>query len=647
MKKLLLLATLVVSFSAFAGTMHKSLTPAMQKNHIINRMPAKNIGATRASSGSIDFTYAGDPYYAFYVEGNNVELGKSRIYMMFEMAADDIKACAGNEVTAVTVFSPTDNDFVNPVADGEVFYSTDGVSAAYTQKFNFKNEGLSTNVITLDKPYKITGEEESLYFGYSIIVPSRKDVFYVVSDANPTDDPNTSMYGISNDDSFPTEFDAIGDTEGALCISITITGDNLPENIVKIAYLESPFYIPLSGDGANVNFIIRNCGANALTSVEAVTSVEGMDDVVETLTFPAAAYNEYVGLTAKGIKAKTAGYPELKLQITKVNGVDVTCAPFYAMAPAYDGGYDMKIVAEDATGTWCGWCPGGIEALEYLKATYPDRAIPIGVHYGDAMQIDSYMPVIQAFVSGFPTILYNRVTSQTPTNPYTEMCAELDAIVNALDFPTYGKIDMTGTSNEEGTEITLTTKTQFSLNTEMPHFISFVIVEDGVGPYRQSNYFSSYGVPMNGWEKASESVKTVYNDVARYTNEFPGIEGSLPETIEEDKEYEFTYNIPLLSGGSPIVTKDTYRVIALVTNLYDGRIVNACQIPMTNKLNGVQEINDAAKETIRGGVGEVLVEGADSYNVYTLTGCKVNNGGLLPGLYIVTAGDKTEKVFVK
>ncbi len=649
MKRFLLLTTLVVGFSAFAGTIQKSLTPARQKTHFKNHVQSKISNETRGSSGSIDFTYAGDPYYAFYVEDDVLVPGKSRIYMMFEMSADDIKACAGNEVTGFSVYSPTDNYFINPISDGIFFYSTTGENADYTQDFKFKDGGFDINDIELDTPYKITGDEEVLYFGYSLIVPERDDVYYVVTDANPSENSNTCMYGLSNDESFPTSFESIGEYEGALCMAVKITGDNLPKNIAKFIYIESPRYIPLSGEGANLNYAIRNCGANTISSMEIVISVDDMPDVVQTIAFPIdIEYKENVYITANGIKAKESGYPLIKLQITKVNGVDFTSAPIYAMAPAYDEGFEMKVVAEDATGTWCGWCPGGIEVLEYLKTTYPDRVIPIGVHCDDPMQVEEYLTFLNYNVEGYPTILYNRLISQNPSYDYSELCVNTDDIIQAWNIPSYGKVDLTGTANEEGTQISLTAKTKFSLSTEFPHFLSFIIVEDGVGPYRQANYYGEAGIPMNGWEEKPRTVLTTFDDVARYTSEYPGIEGSLPEVIEENTEYEYSIDIPLLSeDGTPMVTNDNYRVIAIVTNLFDGRIVNACQIPMSNKLNDIQKIADNSGIIIRGGVGKILVEGIDSYEVYTMTGCRVTNKDLIPAIYIVTAGNKTEKVIVK
>ena len=50
-----------------------------------------------------------------------------------------------------------------------------------------------------------------------------------------------------------------------------------------------------------------------------------------------------------------------------------------------------KVVAEELTGTWCGWCIRGIVTFEEMKAKYPDTFIAIAVHGGsDVMKDEEY-----------------------------------------------------------------------------------------------------------------------------------------------------------------------------------------------------------------------------------------------------------------
>ncbi len=46
-----------------------------------------------------------------------------------------------------------------------------------------------------------------------------------------------------------------------------------------------------------------------------------------------------------------------------------------------------KVMLEDFTGTWCGWCPEGTVVIEQLLAANPTTFIPVASHNGDALEI--------------------------------------------------------------------------------------------------------------------------------------------------------------------------------------------------------------------------------------------------------------------
>ncbi|MDE6560192.1 MAG: hypothetical protein K2K75_02300 [Muribaculaceae bacterium] len=621
-KTLLSLSAIALASTAFAfGT----LTPKSNKFVAGPLAPAIEKAAPTRASGSVDFSYSENPASAYSLP--QVVSGGSRFFLAIELSADDIKAYAGNQVSGFTVYSPTDNDGKkNTITEGRFFYSTDLKSEAYTQDFTMSQTAMATNEVSLETPYTITGEEEHLYFGYSFVIPKKNDMYYIIVDAQPNNYPGSLMFGFDTGDAFPKVFDNTGAAQiGALCMSLKIEGDNLPENMATISAVGTPSYLPLSGEGADVDFVVKNISINDMSSVEVTASVTGMPDMVQTFDLSPVPFSKSTVLTFTGVKANEKAFVDFSLQVTKVNGEAYNGKKVTSTVPAYDEGYVKKIVAEDATGTWCGWCPGGIEALEYLKTTYPDKAIAIGAHYDDNMQIDSYMPFMEAYIGGFPTVLYNRMIEQTPTSPYTQVCQFIDQVAEYFNFPSYAQVSLEGKSSEDGTTASVTASTEFGVSTTFPHYLSFVIVEDGVGPYAQSNYFKQQRVPMNGWETKAAKVSTVFNDVARYYDCFPGIENSLPASIEANAINEYSIELPLAN-----VKGNEYRVIALITNAVTGEIVNACQYEMT-KDNGAS------------------VEGIDASSApveyYNLNGQKVS--GPSNGIYIRRQGAKANKVIIR
>jgi len=50
---------------------------------------------------------------------------------------------------------------------------------------------------------------------------------------------------------------------------------------------------------------------------------------------------------------------------------------------------ERKVLFEQYTGTWCGWCPYGYEILEGLLTQYNERIIPIVYHSRDDLITDA------------------------------------------------------------------------------------------------------------------------------------------------------------------------------------------------------------------------------------------------------------------
>ena len=48
------------------------------------------------------------------------------------------------------------------------------------------------------------------------------------------------------------------------------------------------------------------------------------------------------------------------------------------------------VLIEEATGTWCAWCPKGKVFSEMLLETYNDKLIFIEVHRNDPMENEEY-----------------------------------------------------------------------------------------------------------------------------------------------------------------------------------------------------------------------------------------------------------------
>lgn len=46
-----------------------------------------------------------------------------------------------------------------------------------------------------------------------------------------------------------------------------------------------------------------------------------------------------------------------------------------------------RVLLEQYTGAWCGWCVDGSVVVEELLELYPDQMIGVKIHQGDGMEV--------------------------------------------------------------------------------------------------------------------------------------------------------------------------------------------------------------------------------------------------------------------
>jgi hypothetical protein len=298
--------------------------------------------------------------------------------------------------------------------------------------------------------------------------------------------------------------------------------------------------------------------------------------------------------------------------------------------------YPRKVVGEEGTGTWCGWCPRGAVYMKYMKDKYPETFIGIAVHNDDPMAISEYDAGMQTLISGYPSGVVNRTIVTDPSDFEAAYNHEINKITPA-------KVNLSahftdGTKNE----ITAIVRSEFALNyNDVANFkIAIVVTENGVkgtaSGYAQSNYYAggANGV-MGGYEKLANPVpasQMVYQDVARALfGSFTGFNESVPSTVSVGipVDYTYTFNIP-----SSVLNVDSIEVIALLFDGYTGEIVNADRVAATKMtITSIKEIQltglivNAYKNTSETLAIDVETNDAQavSIEIYSLDGQRVRS----------------------
>lgn len=643
-KSVLLLAAMLVAGNAFAFTKATKASgtafgflegPKVEKFY---KAPAKAEAENEEEevASELKYGYAADPYTAYRL---GTETKGDYIYVAFKLTAEDCTKLAGNKIASISTYTGIDGtSYTNKLKKVFPFITTDLTKKdyEYSGSITCGNETFTEVTDTLATPYTIEAGKD-LYIGYYFAYTSSlSNQYYLVVDGDATTAENT-LYGVSTSLlDHPSSFTNYANEIGSACISVTLTGDNLPQNMVSLTDLELPAYSK-PGEEFEYAITVWNRGANTIKTVTINSDVDGLSTPNElTLDAPLAS-NERVDLypVAKGTQL---GFATLTATVEKVNGNDNLSSANSASdeLTIFNEGYARKIVVEEGTGHWCGYCPAGMVMMEYLKENYADNYALIAVHSqnNDPMISSSYQNLISDYVSGFPYMLFNRYYGVTPSALTVDQQHEyLNSLTEYLNsYPAYANIEFTGNVNQDSKKIELTSKTTFAFDTDVTHYVAFAVVEDNVGPYVQTNYYGNkaYGLgEMGGWENRSTAYSMMFNDVARQLSAYPGHKNSIPSKIEAGQEYEYSTSVSIKN-----VVNDDFRVVAMVVNGETGEIANAAEVPF--QWTGVEDI-----------IADEDLNAANAETVYTLDGRRVSKAGLESGLYIMVKNGKASKVLVK
>ena len=237
--------------------------------------------------------------------------------------------------------------------------------------------------------------------------------------------------------------------------------------------------------------------------------------------------------------------------------------------------YPRVQVIEEGTGTWCGVCPFGMEALERLRKDV--KSVPfvvIAVHQAQSayssepMQVQDYRFLT---FQGFPQVWLNRKQRLDMFN--NEMSAALYKQPKKTPFKVETKVTKTDTFDYD---ITLTTTLGFD-NHNTTLRMQYVLIEDHVGPYMQANYGQTYGkfFPNSAWLNKPNPAQTYYNDVARAiypVGERAEREGVLPTEMRRGVPVSQTFHI-FLPGS--VQNASRLRIVGLLIDTQTNEILNA------------------------------------------------------------------------
>ena len=508
------------------------------------------------------------------------------------------------------------------------------------------------NEYTLNTPFEITGKK--FYVGYKLTTRAASD-YPIGIDGVPTTSQLGDYIAIGNN------WDHIGASYGNISLQVVIEGENLPTNDIAVASVSAPALVILNNE-FSLTAGLSNTGANKITSVTGSVTVgeNKYENIVLPLPKNGIAPGENVQVNISGLVCTSVGTDiPVTLSVETVNGVEDTMTANNQATiniSCIENGFSRNIVVEEWTGTWCGWCVRGLVGMAYMHEKYGnDGFIGIGVHGGDQMETATYAPFLNKYAEGFPGCIMNRTIDFDPS------AESLEAnFLQARQLPAFANVELGAYYTGDAIVpefIQVNADVEFAVASQNSNYkLAFVIIENNVGPYPQTNYYSggSYG-QMDGWENKGSKVNTIFNEVARDIFDCNGINGSLPTVTEVGTKYNYVTEI----ATTNVKDITNCEIVAFVLNATSGEILNAARVApeYRDSLDSAADVeyNNISVSATDGGF--VVNGNAAGCTVYSIDGKEIisttaTNVHVAPGLYIVkvvgTDNDiVTKKVNVK
>ena len=567
-------------------------------------------------------------YYAGYCDDNKAaagySTGREQSYDVAMFVNDP--SLKGLKVKGLRISAPnptTVSQYTGWLSNSLKLKTVDGIKVAdadITSQTGNVSRGHA--VITFDEPYEIG--ENGFFAGYTIPVTSEDNPFMVTSD---------NMGGglwLHTSSALRNWADKSG--MGSPCIELILEGQS--ENAATIVLPANSY--AKKGEPIFVNATLFNHGTSTLQQGEYTYEINGVTNTVSLTNYLKGDHwgrNSVIVIELPAID-EGGTYP-LTVTMTKVND-----AANQDVAPTHTGTVNImdmvpvhRVLVEEYTGTWCGWCTRGLVAMELLSETFGDNFIGVAYHNSDPMEVTSNYP---SAVEGFPSAWVERSYGVDPYHGYeTNGFGMKDLVEYVMGQLAAADLNVKAEwADEEKTALKANVESMFVMNAPGSDYaIELMLVEDDMfGPagtnWDQHNYYPSY-VSQYGNEPnlgplcyMPETITDYhFNDVLITRTGM--IEDGLPESILANTANDFEYTFSDIdylvnTAYEPIIqNKEKLNVVAVVIEKATGKVINAAKAHVGN--TAVNEISDKDKVV-------------DSTIYFDLTGRMVSNPA--NGIYV-------------
>ncbi len=158
--------------------------------------------------------------------------------------------------------------------------------------------------------------------------------------------------------------------------------------------------------------------------------------------------------------------------------------------------FTQKVLIEEFTGEWCGYCPDGALKLDAVIAQYPGRVYGAAIHDGDPYALEPFNSTFQSTfnVTGYPSGMVNRV----PWGNSVCLDRSFWASAAAAQLGNTAVCGLAMTSYTSSTDsFYVQVHAGFNQSLSGNYNLTVYVIEDNIVSNSQANYYNSGSLDPN------------------------------------------------------------------------------------------------------------------------------------------------------
>lgn len=299
-----------------------------------------------------------------------------------------------------------------------------------------------------------------------------------------------------------------------------------------------------------VEGVVQNLGANPITNMDIKYETNGTVYTTSLSALNILSNTSYSFTHNTPITVGTAAAYPTKVWVEVSGDANHNDDTLNTVVTGLSFQPTKRVLMEEGTGTWCGWCPRGAVFTEQFDTVYAGTAIVVAVHNNDPMADAVYDAGLGSLISGYPSGAVDRKDIDVDPSDFGVSYLERINDVPPAD------VAVSASFNAATRQVEVVVSATFAASLNGNFRLNAVLVEDNVvgttAAYSQTNYYSStsQNLPLVGaghnWQTEPNPVpfsNMEYHFVGRnIMGAFEGQVGSVPASVVDGTTYSYTFS---------------------------------------------------------------------------------------------------------